>query len=80
MFLSLTFKVPYIYTIIWILAWSVFGHFITIDDDMPGGWENPDGDQKIWRLSWVEFAFKFVLLLVILYIAYAVPGLTKFGS
>lgn len=24
----------------------VLGHFVTLDDDFPGGWSNPDGSKK----------------------------------
>jgi hypothetical protein len=32
-----------------LLAWGVLGILVTLDDDLPGGWSNPDGDGSIWR-------------------------------
>ncbi len=29
------------------LAWPIIGTFVTIDDDLPGGWANPDGDRLL---------------------------------
>jgi hypothetical protein len=37
------------------LAWPVLGTLVTADDDLPGGWSNPDGSvTPPWRtrLSW----------------------------
>jgi hypothetical protein len=31
------------------VAWPVLGTIITIDDDLPGGWSNPDGHPVSWR-------------------------------
>jgi hypothetical protein len=37
-----------------LIGWPVIGTLITLDDDMPGGWSNPDGKQMPeWRtLRW----------------------------
>jgi len=32
-------------TLVLLVAWPVLGTLITLDDDMPGGWSNPDGRQ-----------------------------------
>jgi hypothetical protein len=34
-----------------LLAWGVLGLLVTLDDDFPGGWSNPDGEKSIWRHS-----------------------------
>jgi hypothetical protein len=39
-------------------GWAALGHFITIDDDAPGGWSNPDNSQAYWRTSLAELALK----------------------
>ena len=38
------------------IGWPVVGTLITIDDDMPGGWSNPDGKAvPEWKtLAWHE--------------------------
>jgi hypothetical protein len=41
--LSLIWRVSYLYTLIGAATWSFVGHIITADDDMAGGWSNPDG-------------------------------------
>jgi hypothetical protein len=41
------------------LAWPLIGTLVTADDDLPGGWSNPDGDNKPpWRTSpfWGQLA------------------------
>jgi hypothetical protein len=36
-----------------IIAWPLVGTLVTIDDDLPGGWSNPDGMAvPEWRTSW----------------------------
>jgi hypothetical protein len=52
------------------LGWSMFGFFIilpiagliiTIDDDLPGGWSNPDGKNPppwSYREFWGEFVLR----------------------
>lgn len=37
-----------------LLLWPLGGILVTIDDDLPGGWSNPDGDV---RPVWVESDF-----------------------
>ncbi|MBK7285303.1 MAG: hypothetical protein IPI83_14165 [Sphingomonadales bacterium] len=37
------------------------GHLITIDDDMPGEWSNPEGSKHVWRRSLAELLIKFLL-------------------
>lgn len=32
--------------LIFFVGWSVMGTLVTIDDDMKGGWSNPDGSVK----------------------------------
>ena len=43
--LSLIWRIPDIYTYVGFAALVFIGHVVTIDDDMPGGWRNPDGSQ-----------------------------------
>jgi hypothetical protein len=41
------------------LAWPALGTLVTVDDDLPGGWSNPDGDiTPPWRtkLFWGQLA------------------------
>ena len=41
-------------------GWAFIGHLITIDDELPGEWSNPEGSRKIWRASVAELAVKFI--------------------
>jgi hypothetical protein len=67
--LSLVWRVPYVFTLIGFSAWAFFGHLITADDDLAGGWSNPDG---LLPFPWIELLIKAIVLcalcaLVILY-------------
>ena len=46
-----------------ILFLIFLGHFVTLDDDLAGGWSNPDASKKVALLSVGELALKFVALL-----------------
>jgi hypothetical protein len=36
-----------------IIGWPLVGTLITVDDDLPGGWSNPDGKAvPEWRMLW----------------------------
>ena len=40
--------------LLFFVAWPLGGTLITIDDDLPGGWSNPDGTV---RPPWLEAPF-----------------------
>jgi hypothetical protein len=61
--LSALFSVPYIFTAVAFAGWLFFGHLITIDDDFPGGWSNPNGDRPVPWAALATKAFVFVTLL-----------------
>ncbi len=68
---------PYIYTCIGFSAWAFFGHILTIDDDMPGGWSNPDGTEPF---PWVELLIKALIFGGLCAFATLCPSLRSFGS
>ena len=73
--LSALLRVPYIFTFVGVAALVLAGHVVTIDEDMPGGWGNPDGSQPFpWRELLVKVAVVAVLALLAL-----VPGIRAFG-
>lgn len=78
--LSFFANVPYIYTILGISAWVSIGHLVTLDDDMPGGWSNPENSANIWRSSKLELLIKFSVSLGILTIMSMFPSITEYGS
>ena len=61
-------------------AWMAFGHLITLDDDMPGEWSNPERDKKIWRGSLSVLAVKFLIFIVLVVIVLSFPSLSEFGA
>ena len=40
-------------------GWAFFGHLVTLDDDMPEEWSNPDGSKSFWSKSNAELLLKF---------------------
>lgn len=42
-------------------GWAFVGHLVTLDDDMPGEWSNPERSRSIWYGSIVELLIKSVL-------------------
>jgi hypothetical protein len=75
--LSAFWKVPYLYTFIGFAAWIFAGHLITIDDDFPGGWSNPDGSSP---LPWRELAIKTAVLLGLVGLIFFFPALRALGA
>ena len=43
-------------------AWAFFGHLVTLDDDFPGGWSNPERSAKFVYQSLLAIAVKLILL------------------
>ncbi len=51
-------------------GWATLGHLVTLDDDSPGGWSNPDGSRALWYRSLGELLIKTVILLSLLFMVY----------
>ena len=47
-------------------AFAFMGHLVTLDDDAPEGWSNPDSSKAIWRSSLAELGLKFLAFLLLL--------------
>ena len=56
-----------------------FGHLVTLDEDLKGGWSNPDGDTKIRNTSLIELAGKLVFSIVVWCVVIAFPELSAYG-
>jgi hypothetical protein len=41
--------------------WAVIGHVVTLDDDMPGDWSNPDRSRAVWSKSLAQLVIKMVI-------------------
>jgi hypothetical protein len=42
-------------------GWAAFGHLVTLDDDMPGGWSNSERSRAFWLKSLGQLAMKFAI-------------------
>jgi hypothetical protein len=73
--LSTLWRVPYIFTFVGVAAVVLAGHVVTIDDDMPGGWSNPDGSLPF---PWGELLIKAAVVAVLALLA-LVPGVRALG-
>ncbi len=51
-------------------GWASFGHFITLDDDMPGEWSNPEGSKKSWYSSILELVVKIAAFVAVVFLIY----------
>jgi hypothetical protein len=78
--LSLLAGVAYIHTICGLSAFIAIGHLITLDDDMPGEWCNPEGEKQLWHSSLILLATKFLIFVVILFLMVTFPSLKTFGA
>jgi hypothetical protein len=75
--LSLVWHVPYIFTVIGFAVWAFVGHLVTADEDVPGGWSNPDGSLPF---PWAELAIKALVLAALCILAIQFPILCSFGG
>ena len=46
-------------------GWAFGGHLITLDDDMRGGWSNPEGSRAVWGRSVLELFAKLLVFAVV---------------
>ena len=49
-------------------GWAAFGHFITLNDELPGGWSNPENSRSIWYRSLGELLAKLLAFGVVLWV------------
>lgn len=75
--LSLLVGIPYIYTLLGFSAWAFFGHLITSDDEMRGGWSNPDGTKSF---PWAELFIKAFIFVALCIIVLVFPAVRDLGS
>lgn len=72
--LAALWAIPCLYTLIGFAAWAFVGHLITFDDDLPGGWSNPDGMQPA---PWLPLLAKGALLAGLWALAAYFPSLCQ---
>lgn len=75
--LSALWKIPYVFTVIGFMFLIFVGHVVTIDDDLPGGWSNPDGNLQF---PWHALAIKAAVLLGLIALTFLIPALGKVGT
>ena len=56
-----------------ISAWAALGHLVTLDDEVVGGWSNPDGSSQVWFRSLGELAVKIVVALLVAWLVVGTP-------
>ena len=78
--LSLAFDIAYIYTLLVLSALVAFGHLMTLDDDMPGEWENMDESQRIWFSSKVILVIKIGIFISFIAAILFIPSVRTFGA
>jgi hypothetical protein len=74
--LNVAFSIAPIYVAIGFSGWAFIGHLVTIDDDLPGGWSNPDGRQPV---PFVELLVKGLLFLAMCLAALS-PSVRNWGT
>ena len=47
------------------------GHLVTLDEDAPGEWSNPDGSRSIWCHSLMELSIKILVFIAVVIAIYA---------
>lgn len=78
-FLTFYLGSPYVVTFWILLGWSAIGQLVTLDDDMPGGWSNPDGDRVWWRQAKIWLATTFACFLLVGWLMYNYPWIRDYG-
>lgn len=57
-----------------ISTWAAMGHLVTLDDDAPGGWSNPDGATQFRYRSLRELALKVAVALLVAWLVVGAPS------
>ncbi len=78
--LSFLLGVPYVYSVLGIAVLVFGGHLVTIDDDAPGGWSNPDGSKNVWAGSKLELLAKLATVFILLVLILLYPELREYGA
>lgn len=78
--LSLFADIAYVYTLCGLAGLIAFGHLITLDDDMPGEWSNPEKSKALWHMSLAILAAKFLVFMGILVLILSFPAIARYGA
>ena len=77
---SYFFSVPYAVSFACISVLACIGHLITFDDDLPGGWSNPEGEKSIVHWSIIELCIKILFAIIVCWVVYTFPQLSEYGA
>lgn len=44
-------------------GWAALGHLVTLDDDMPAEWSNPQRSRTVWNRSVAELTVKLMVFI-----------------
>lgn len=72
--------IAYIYSLVGISALVFVGHLITLDEDLRGGWSNPDDERSIAYGSLIELAVKFAVLALLVFLIFQYPEVLEWGA
>jgi len=78
--MSIFLNVAYIYTLCALSGWVAIGHLVTLDDDMPEGWSNPEGSAEFWNKSKIACVVKFFVFISLVILVIAFPSLGNYGK
>ena len=68
------FEVSPLLTLTIIGCWPLAGSIITFDDDLPGGWSNPDGDEPF---PWLIYVSTFLFFIAMVCTGYVIKLIFK---
>jgi hypothetical protein len=54
-----------------VTGWAFFGHLITLDDDAPDGFSNPQRSSRFWHSSLLELLLKGGLFLLVCFLVFS---------
>ena len=51
--------------VLFVSGWAAIGHLVTLDDDAPGGWSNPERSPTVWHSSLRELVVKLCIVAIV---------------
>jgi predicted membrane metal-binding protein len=79
LFGSWAFDVSFAFSFAFVTVFLSIGHVISMDDDLKGGWNNPDGDRNIINRSICELLLKVIFSIITWWAVLSFPELSEYG-
>ncbi|WP_133406888.1 hypothetical protein [Parashewanella tropica] len=76
---SWLFEVPVAFSFACVSTLVVIGHVVTFDEELKGGWSNPEGNPKIVKWSTIELICKILFSIIIWWLVLTYPYLSRFS-